>query len=207
MNKDSTFQACPDGLLFVVSAPSGAGKTSLCKELIRRYPNLRPSISYTTRKQRNGEVDGSDYHFVSPETFRSMVDEDQLAEWAEVHDNFYGTALSTLEKASAAGTHLLLDIDCQGAAQLKKSYPGAVFVFILPPSLKELEKRLRGRQTDAEEVIARRLSNAAQEIAEAKKYDYLVINDDFDTALEQLCAIIEAEQCRMGRVRPCLEQI
>ncbi len=188
-----------EGVLFVVSAPSGAGKTSLCRELIDRFDNLRQSISFTTRLVRAGEQDGSDYHFVALPVFQQMIAENKLAEWAEVHGNMYGTSLRTLEQGAAEGLDLLLDIDCQGAAQLKKNYQHGVFIFILPPDYQELEKRLRGRETDAEEVIGRRLRNARQEITQAGWYDYLVVNDDFDLALEQLNAIVTAERLRASR--------
>ncbi|MDT8421117.1 MAG: guanylate kinase [Desulfuromonadales bacterium] len=184
------------GLLFVVSAPSGAGKTSLCRELIDRFANLRHSVSFTTREKRAGEVAGVDYHYVDQAVFSAMVDREQMAEWAEVHGNHYGTALETLDRAAAEGVDLLLDIDYQGAAQLKRNSPHGIFIFILPPSLAELERRLRGRQTDSEEVIKRRLQNARKEMAESGWYDYLVVNDDFDVALDELCAIIKAERCR-----------
>lgn len=148
---------------------------------------------------RVGEVEGVDYHFVDKKTFTEMIEQNQLAEWAEVHGNHYGTSLQTLEKAASEGVDLLLDIDCQGAAQLKKNYPDGVFVFILPPNFPELERRLRGRETDSEEVITRRLKNAEREIVEAGWYDYQVINDDFTVALGQMCAIIDAEHCRTAR--------
>ena len=146
-----------EGVLFVVSAPSGAGKTSLCRELIDSFADLRQSISFTTRQIRDGEQDGIDYHFVDQVAFRQMVTENKLAELAQVHGNMYGTSLATLEQGAAEGIDLLLDIDCQGAAQLKKNYRQGVFVFILPPDLTELERRLRGRGTDSEAVIKRRL--------------------------------------------------
>lgn len=193
------------GILFVVSAPSGAGKTTLCRELIDRFANLRQSVSFTTRGKRAGEVEGADYHFVTAPVFSAMIAENRLAEWAEVHGNHYGTALTTLEEAAAAGIDLLLDIDCQGAAQLKESYPDGVFIFILPPNFAELERRLRSRKTDTPEVIARRLLNSRREIAAAQHYDYLVVNDDFTVALEQLCAIITAEHCRTQRLRSRLK--
>jgi len=185
-----------DGILFVVSAPSGAGKTSLCRELIDRVENLRQSVSFTTRKQRQGELDGRDYHFIDVPNFRQMIAGGKLAEWAEVHGNLYGTSLATLQQSTATGVDLLLEIDCQGAAQLKKNYRQGVYIFILPPDFPELEKRLRGRETDSEEVIARRLLNAQQEISQAGWYDYLVVNDDFQIAFEQLSAIVTAERCR-----------
>ena len=187
------------GILFVVSAPSGAGKTTLCRELIDRFADLRQSVSFTTRQVRAGEQDGTDYHFVDPDAFEQMVADKGLAEWAEVHGNMYGTSLETLEQGAAEGIDLLLDIDCQGAAQLKKNYRQGVFVFILPPDLVELERRLRGRGTDAEEVIRRRLKNAKEEMAQAGWYDYFIVNDDFQTALQQLSSIVIAERCRAAR--------
>jgi guanylate kinase len=187
------------GILFVVSAPSGAGKTSLCRELIDRVENLRQSISFTTRPQRPGEQDGVDYFFVGPADFQRMITAGELAEWAEVHGNRYGTSLATLEQGAAEGVDLLLDIDCQGAAQLKRNYRHGVFIFILPPNFAELEKRLRGRGTDDTAVISRRLENAGQEIAQAGWYDYLVVNDDFLSAYEQLSAIVTAERCKRQR--------
>jgi len=190
-----------EGTLFVVSAPSGAGKTSLCKELIDFFPDLGQSISFTTRSPRNGEADGRDYHFVTAGRFEEMIGRNQFAEWAEVHGNRYGTALATLDEARAAGRDLLLDIDCQGARQLRDSVRQAVFVFILPPGLEVLEERLRGRRTDSEETIRRRLQNARAEIEQAAWYDYSVVNDSFATALNQLKSIIIAERCRTSRLQ------
>jgi len=196
-----------EGVLFVVSAPSGAGKTSLCRELIDRFVELRQSVSFTTRQAREGERDGVDYHFVSSDLFGQMVNEQKLAEWAEVHGNCYGTSLETLASAAEQGEDLLLDIDYQGAAQLKKNYRHGVFVFILPPDFNELEKRLRGRETDTDEVINQRLQNAEKEISAAGWYDYLVVNDDFQTALEELSAIVTAERCRSSRNQAVLEKL
>ena len=193
-----------EGVLFVVSAPSGAGKTSLCRELIDRFRDLRQSISFTTRQMRAGEAEGVDYHFVESSVFQQMVAENKLAEWAEVHGNCYGTSLDTLTTAAEQGVDLLLDIDFQGAAQLKKNYRHGVFVFILPPDFIELEKRLRGRATDSDEVITKRLKNAETEISEAGWYDYLIVNDDFQTALDELAAIVTAERCRSRRNKAIL---
>ncbi len=195
-----------EGIIFVISAPSGAGKTSLCRELIDSLPDLRQSISFATRQPREGERDGVDYHFVGVDTFQKMIKQQQLAEWAEVHDNLYGTSLATLDTAAEGGNDLLLDIDCQGASQLKKNYQQAVFIFILPPDYVELEKRLRGRGTDNEMVVTLRLENAKKEIPTARWYDYLVVNDDFKLAKKQLIAIVTAERCRSFRTAYLLDK-
>jgi guanylate kinase len=184
------------GTLFVVSAPSGAGKTSLCKGLLDEFPGLRLSVSYTTRPKRMGETDGVDYFFVNSEKFQKMVSRGAFAEWAVVHGNSYGTAKETLDSARERGEDILLDIDCQGAAQLKNNYQEGVFIFILPPSLEELKTRLLGRNTDSPEVITTRIENAKREIAEASWYDFIIINDDFETALEELKAIRISESCK-----------
>ncbi len=184
------------GLLFVISAPSGAGKTSLCKAIIDILPNLRHSVSHTTRPPRAGELNGRDYHFIADAEFDAMVADNAFAEWALVHGNRYGTALATLERLRDDGCDVLLDIDCQRASQLKERCPDGVFIFVLPPSFQELERRLKGRQTDAAEVIKQRLRNARSEMGEMFWYDYLVINDDFELASQQLQAIIVAAGCR-----------
>jgi len=199
-------QCSREGILFVVSAPSGAGKTSLCRELVDSLPDLRQSISFTTRCTRDGEQDGVDYFFTTPDDFQEMIEKQLLAEWAEVHGNFYGTSLQTLNIAAEEGTDLLLDIDCQGAAQLKKSYQRGVFIFILPPDFAELKRRLYSRGTDNAAVIQQRLQNAEKEILEAPWYDYLVVNDDFNSAKEKLVAIITAERCRQSRTTYLLDR-
>ena len=204
----SDFKAAKrEGVLFVISAPSGAGKTTLCKEIVDIIPGLRHSVSYTTRPMRKGEVDGVDYHFVAAQTFAGMVAADAFAEWAEVHGNRYGTALATLDVARQSGCDLLLDIDCQGAVQLKEKQVLGVNIFILPPSLVELNRRLRERQTDSNAVIEQRLVNARGEIAQAEWYDYWVFNDDFTLALEQLKSIITAETCRAARYHGVVEDL
>ncbi len=195
-----------EGILFVLSAPSGAGKTSLCRELIDSLPDLSQSISFTTRQKRDGEQDGLDYHFINPEAFQNKIKQQQLVEWAEVHGNLYGTSLETLQDAAGKGIDLLLDIDCQGAAQLKKNYQQGVFIFILPPDYIELEKRLRDRGTDDENVIQRRLKNAEQEILQAHWYDYLVVNDDIISARDRIIAIVTAERCRSFRAAHLLDK-
>lgn len=188
------------GTLFVVSAPSGAGKTSLCREMLTIFPNLSLSISYTTRPRRNGEQDGKDYYFVSREGFDRMVDDGAFAEWAEVHGNYYGTSRTILQQALEAGSDVLLDIDFQGAAQLRESRLDGVFVFILPPSMSELRSRLEGRNTDSRDVIEQRMINARAEISQASQFDYLVVNDHFEQAVDRLRSIILAESMRTSRI-------
>jgi guanylate kinase len=189
-----------EGILLIISAPSGAGKTTLCKEVVDIFPELRHSISFTTRQARPGEVHGRDYFFVSQDEFRRMVDHGEFAEWAEVHGNFYGTAIRTLEEYRHSKIDVILDIDCQGARQLKERFSGGVFVFILPPSFNELRRRLDTRNSDSEAVIQRRLDKAADEIRESRWYDYIIVNDIFDKALEELKSVIIAERCRKERV-------
>jgi guanylate kinase len=188
------------GALFVVSAPSGAGKTTLCREARLRLPDLAYSVSYTTRAPRPGEIGGSDFHFVNEAEFRRLRDRGDFAEWATVHGNLYGTRASVLEAALADGQDILLDIDTQGAAQLRKRYPEAVLVFIVAPSLADLERRLRERRSDAAGDIARRMTRAREEIALWRQYDYLIVNRDLKEAAEQLTAIIVAERSRASRL-------
>jgi guanylate kinase len=170
------------------------------------FSDLRQSVSFTTRPMRNGEQDGVDYHFVDHSSFREMVGRDEFVEWAEVHGNLYGTALSTLERAAEQGADLLLEIDCQGARQIRNSIKNAVCVFVLPPDFAELERRLRGRDTDSDTVIARRLANARDEISQAHWYDYLVLNDNLEDAEQRFAAIIRAERCRMRLMVDLLKQ-
>lgn len=189
-----------EGVLYVISAPSGAGKTTLCKEIIDIFPNLRHSVSYTTRTPRQGEVHGRDYFFVGQEEFSRMVAAGEFAESAEVHGNFYGTSLATLNECRSQGIDLILDIDCQGARQLKGRFEGGVYIFVLPPSIEELRRRLDNRSSDTQEVIERRIHNAAGEIKEARWYDYIIVNDNFKEAVEQLKSVLIAEQCRASRL-------
>jgi guanylate kinase len=188
------------GTLFVVSAPSGAGKTTLCREMRLRLNDLAYSVSVTTRAPRPGEIDGSDFRFVSEPAFRAMLDRGELAEWATVHTNLYGTPAAPLEAALRDGRDVLLDIDTQGAAQLRARYPEAVLVFIVAPSMRELEQRLRERRSDGEPEIARRLARAREEVALWRRYDYLIVNRDVKEAMEQLESIIQAERCRVARL-------
>lgn len=197
------------GIALVISAPSGAGKTTLIARLREEFPHFGYSISCTTRAPREGERDGVDYHFLSRARFEELREDGHFAEWAEVHGNLYGTPLAPVREMLRQGRDVLFDIDVQGARQLKQSLDEAVFVFILPPSLAELERRLRGRGLDSEETIARRLRNARAELREATWYDYLVVNDDVDTACDQLRAAYLAATlrpvCRPDLVR-ALEQ-
>jgi guanylate kinase len=185
------------GLLFVVSAPSGAGKTSLCRAMTDSLDNLTHSISYTTRKPRPGEIDGRDYHFVAEERFQEMRSGGNFAEWAEVHSNLYGTSRRVLDDMVAKGIDVILDIDTQGAKLIKQKYEAAVYIFIMPPSLDILDERLRGRKSDHEEEIRKRMRRAREEIKDYPMYDYLVVNRDFDRALNELRSIITAERCRV----------
>jgi guanylate kinase len=188
------------GTLFVVSAPSGAGKTTLCREMRLRLHELAYSVSVTTRTPRPGEIDGSDFHFVSQSEFQAMLGRDELAEWATVHTNLYGTPAAPLEGALRDGRDVLLDIDTQGAAQLRARYPEAVLIFIVAPSMSELEQRLRERRSDGEHEIARRLERARHEVTLWRRYDYLIVNRDVKEAMEQLESIIQAERCRVTRL-------
>ena len=188
------------GVLFVVSAPSGAGKTTLCRELRLRVPALAYSISVTTRQPRHGEIDGVDFQFVDEAHFRDMIAKDHFAEYAEVHGHLYGTRAITIERALANGTDVLLDIDTQGAAQLKRHAPEAVLIFIVAPSMAELEQRLRERRSNNELDIRRRLARAHDEIAMWRRYDYLIVNRDVKEALDQLEAIVVAERARTSRL-------
>jgi len=188
------------GTLFVVSAPSGAGKTTLCREARLAVPGLAYSVSVTTRAPRAGEIDGVDFRFVDEREFRAMLARGEFAEWATVHGHLYGTPARPLEEALRGGNDVLLDIDTQGAAQVRTRYPEAVLIFIVAPSMKELEQRLRERRSDNEQEIARRLARAREEIALWRRYDYLLVNRDVKEAMEQLASIIQAERSRTARL-------
>ena len=188
------------GQLFIVSAPSGAGKTSLCKRVMKEVPNLKTSISYTTRAMRPGEVDGVDYFFVDRDQFRTMIENNEFLEYAEVHGNLYGTSRSQLMLLQKQGFDVLLDIDAQGAMQLKKKYKEGVYIYILPPSFEVLKTRLEERNSDSPDEIARRLKKAREEIWNYREYYYLIINDDFQGALESLKSIVISERIRMKRM-------
>jgi guanylate kinase len=190
-----------DGILFVVSAPSGAGKTSLCKGITDSLENLTHSISYTTRTPRPGEIDGRDYYFVTAQRFREMVQAGDFAEHAEVHGNLYGTSKRVLDDMIREGVDVILDIDTQGARQIKTHFATAVFVFIMPPSMALLEERLRNRKSDREDEIRKRMQRAIDEIRDYSLYDYIVVNRDFERALSELRSIVIAERCRTKLLR------
>jgi guanylate kinase len=185
-----------EGLLFVVSAPSGAGKTTLCRAVTDSMEHVRHSISYTTRTPRPGEIDGRDYYFVSEDRFRGMISEGDFAEWAEVHSNFYGTSRRVLDGMRSEGIDVILDIDTQGAKQIREKYEQAVFIFVMPPSLGILEERLRNRKSDHENEIKKRMLRSRDEIKDYLKYDYVIVNREFDRALTELRSIIIAERSR-----------
>lgn len=187
------------GILFVVSAPSGAGKTSLVRALLAAEPELRLSISYTTRPPRPGEADGRDYHFVGPEVFERMLEAGEFLESATVHGNRYGTSQKWIEGELSLGHDVLLEIDWQGAQQVRKLMRGTVSIFILPPSFEALQERLVGRGQDSAQVIAQRLDAAREEMSHGAEFEYAIINDDFDRAARDLKSIIRAERLKFPR--------
>lgn len=186
--------------VFIISAPSGSGKSTLVSRLMANVPGLMFSISYTTRKPRGAEVEGQNYHYIASADFESMIANGEFLEWAEVFGNYYGTHRSALEQARARGLDLVLDIDVQGARQLQCRIPEAVTIFILPPSRAILEQRLGARGEDREDVIQRRLHDAAGEIGNYRAYDYVVINRNLDESDDILCAIVRAERARRTRI-------
>lgn len=199
-------------IVFVISAPSGSGKSTLVKRLMeedRRKNEMRLqfSVSFTTRQRRAGEEDGKDYQFITVEEFERLRATGGLLEWAEVFGHYYGTSREVLRKAEQERKDLILDIDVQGAAQLRRSLPEAVSIFILPPSRQELENRLRRRSSDSDAVISRRLGDAAHEVLDYEKYDYVLVNDKLDESLEQLRGIVLAERCRTGRIEERIKPI
>ena len=195
------------GKLFVIAAPSGAGKTSLVRALMERMPTLRFSISYTTRKQRETEKDGRDYFFVSHDEFARMVRDQKFLEHARVFDNYYGTSREQVESMLAAGDNVLLEIDWQGAQQIRRAMPECQTIFVLPPSRAALEERLRGRGTDADEVIARRLRDSIADMSHWNEFDYVVVNDEFGRATADLEKIIAARGEALRRDRAELQTL
>jgi guanylate kinase len=189
-----------EGVIFILSAPSGAGKTTMINRLTAVFPDIKLAVSHTTRARRKGEVAGRDYHFVSEKKFAAMQAGREFAEWAKVHGALYGTPRATLDRTIRRGRDVLLDIDVQGAKKIKQRYPQAVSIFLLPPSWQELEKRLALRGTDRREIIRKRLENARREIREIMRYDYFVVNREIREALEALKSIVIAERLRISRV-------
>lgn len=192
--------ATRQGIIFILSAPSGAGKTTLYNGLREVHPDIELSVSCTTRAPRRGELAGRDYRFITARQFADFKRRSRFAEWAKVHDYYYGTLKKPLDQAIKAGRDILLDIDVQGARQIKRSYPNAVAVFVVPPSLAELRRRLSGRGTDDRKIIQRRLANARGEMRRIIHYDYYVVNRQVDQAVGVLAAIVEAERARVSRV-------
>ena len=197
-----------DFLLMIISSPSGAGKTTLCNRLRKEFEHLAFSVSHTTRPPRAGEADGREYHFVDVGTFRKMAGRNAFAEWAEVHGNFYGTSFREIELAREKQAQgILFDIDYQGARQIRAKVPEVTTVFILPPSMEELERRLRSRASDDEPTVQKRLQKARLEIENYGLFDYLVVNDDLDRAYDRLRAVLLAESARRSRKAPLAETL
>ncbi|EEG10509.1 guanylate kinase [Pseudogulbenkiania ferrooxidans] len=201
----------PSGNIYIVIAPSGAGKTTLVSALLAVDPAVQLSVSYTTRAPREGEVEGTHYHFVGREQFLAMIEAGDFLEYAEVYGNYYGTSAAWLREKLAEGRDILLEIDWQGAEQVRRLFDGVITIFIAPPSINELERRLRGRATDSEEVIQRRLAEARSEVDRAALYDYIVVNDDIERAKQDLISIIRAERLhgtkQMLRYRDALSRM
>lgn len=194
-------------VVFIISAPSGSGKSTLVARLMKTVPRLVFSVSYTTRAPRGTERPGESYHYITRDEFEQRIARDEFLEWAEVFGNYYGTHISVVEQAAAEGSDVVLDIDVQGAAQLKKRIPDAASIFILPPSREVLEQRLRARSEDAGAVIDRRLRDAASEIRNYSAYDYVLINNDLEESAETLCGIVRAERTRRTRIEPLVRPI
>jgi len=190
------------GLLFIVSGPSGAGKTTLYKEVALALPNMKHSVSFTTRPPRPGEVNNIDYTFVSKNEFRIMIEKGEFVEWAEIHGELYGTSMKRLEDIIDSGTDVILDIDIQGAMQLKEKYKSGVYVFVLPPSMEVLKERLGKRMANSKEEIEKRLKGAVEEIKKYREYDYVIVNNIFKDALKELEAIIISHRGSTNRIDP-----
>ncbi|MBI5640352.1 MAG: guanylate kinase [Nitrospirae bacterium] len=194
-----------EGSIFIISAPSGAGKTTICRKIIMKMENVQQSVSYTTRLPRKGEVEDVDYTYIGEKAFRKMAGSGDFVEWAEVHGNLYGTSRKRLEKLMAAGFDVILDIDTQGAKQIRNSYGGGVFVFILPPSMDALRERLEKRKTRTKEDkadIERRLRRSVDEIRDYKLYDYVIVNDELSISIRKLESIITSERLRNEKIDP-----
>jgi len=188
------------GLILVISAPAGAGKTTLCKRLLQSLPSFISSVSFTTRSPRRQEIEGVDYYFVSREEFEELIKKNAFVEWAEVHGHLYGTSKKFLEETIKAGKDVILEVDVKGGRKIKEKYPQAILVFILPPSWEELEKRLHKRGTEDEKTIKKRLATAKEEIKYLPYYDYFLVNDDINATTKKLLLIIEAERHKINRI-------
>ena len=195
------------GQLFVISAPSGAGKSTILMAVRQRVPGLGYSISHTTRKPRGNERNGIDYHFVDDETFTKMIDEGDFVEWAKVYDHFYGTSSSGLKDLTDSGLDVLMDVDIQGGRNIKNRFPNSVLIFLLPPSLEELERRLRKRGTDNKPVIEARMEMAADDIKNCVWYDYIIVNDKLGKAIDEAQSIIVSERCLTERQLPGIRKL
>lgn len=193
------------GMLIVLSAPSGGGKSTVVKSILESDPNIEYSVSATSRPPRKGEVDGESYHFLSTEEFERLIQEDKFLEWAVVHNHYYGTLRDVIEEKLKRNKDIILDLDFQGGLAVKRKIPESVLIFLLPPSMEVLEKRLRKRQLDSEETIRVRLRNAATEIKYASKYDYIVVNDELEETVFTIRRIIEAERYKSNHVKICIE--
>ena len=198
----------PDLILLIVSSPSGAGKTTLTRRLLQEFSEFRFSVSHTTRQPRANEVDGQDYHFIDEKSFRQLIDENGFAEWAEVHGNLYGTSVTEIDLARAAGkSGVLFDVDYQGARQIKEKFPHAIGVFILPPSMEELRRRLDSRGSDDADSRRLRFDKAREEIGHYPFFDYMIVNDELQRALTELRGIVLAEGCRQWRIAAKAESL
>jgi guanylate kinase len=192
----------PNGITFIISAPSGTGKTTVCKILKQKLPKLKFSVSHTTREPRDNETDGIDYHFISEENFEEKVKHNKFIEWAKVYQYYYGTAFESIDSHKKNGADVLIELDVQGAKSLRKLNYKAIFIFILPPSLKELEIRLRNRKTESESAIKDRLESSKNEVQQCKLYDYILTNINVEETAENIISVIKAEQLRKELYKP-----
>ena len=195
------------GLLIVISGASGTGKGTVCKKLLAENPNVFYSISVTTRQPRAGELDGREYYFITVDEFKNWIAEDKFLEYAEVYGNFYGTPIHKIEEHLNRGEDVLLEIDIQGALNVMKKRPDGVYIFLLPPSIEELKKRIQGRGTESQETLSRRFDAAFNEIATGKKYQYVVVNDTVEAAVAKIEAILAAERCKVSRNENIFEKL
>ena len=194
------------GRVFVISGPSGSGKSTIIRENRKRFQNLAYSVSHTSRRPRATETEGVEYFFVDRDTFRAMIDRNEFAEWAEVFQDYYGTSFRELKEKTSRGLDVIMDLDVQGAVNMRGAVKDCVLVFILPPSMEILEKRLRARGTDDSAAVARRMERASEEIMNARRYDYLVVNDSLERAVAEMGSIILADRCRIDRKLPEVEK-